>query len=544
MFLSSQCANRLPPTGGPKDESPPFLINSIPKDQSLDFRGRLVILEFNEWIKAANLRKELLITPPTKDIETKVIRDRLEITFKEPLLDSTTYSLNFRKGLVDITEGNVAVIDTIDYPSLKIAFSTGNIIDSLKVAGKVINLQNNEPISDAVISIFNIQDTLNYDEDQPYYFTFSDKEGNFIIENIKGAPYEIFAFRDDNGDLVYQEPEPIGFLRDTLIFNDSTSILSELTLKLAIEDHSPPEILSKKPLGQNYQVEYREGLKSYQLSLLDSSDFKESDFPNHLINNAKTINLYNPQAIYDTLSLEITAYDSLNNSKTDTISLVFREPGKRQRVTKAAFDLKLKNLLDEMGQDSIQLVFEFSKPVKTYNFDQIQIFPDADSSRIQNLINPADSLSSFEWKNQDTYLRIDRSIKASSFQILIDTLAFVSIQEDTLGAQNQTFQKKDPSNYGNIKGKVETEEANYLIELLNEGREVIRSQANVREYNFSYLPAGTYSIRVVLDRNGNGKWDSSKVSERQEPEEILFFSLPNEGKLRERWEIPNADLSF
>jgi len=28
----SACANRVPPTGGPKDEIPPKLVGSIPKD--------------------------------------------------------------------------------------------------------------------------------------------------------------------------------------------------------------------------------------------------------------------------------------------------------------------------------------------------------------------------------------------------------------------------------------------------------------------------------------------------------------------------------
>ena len=102
------CASVSSPTGGIKDEIPPELLSAKPKDQSVNFKGKEITLFFSEWMKVEQLNQELIITPRTNiEYEHNLKKQEFTLTFDKPLDDSTTYTLNFRKALKDITEGNL-----------------------------------------------------------------------------------------------------------------------------------------------------------------------------------------------------------------------------------------------------------------------------------------------------------------------------------------------------------------------------------------------------------------------------------------------------
>ena len=50
LFLT-QCAKRGIPEGGPIDDTPPTLINAIPKENSINFNEKRIRLFFDEYIK-------------------------------------------------------------------------------------------------------------------------------------------------------------------------------------------------------------------------------------------------------------------------------------------------------------------------------------------------------------------------------------------------------------------------------------------------------------------------------------------------------------
>ena len=52
---------------------------------------------------------------------------------------------------------------------------------------------------------------------------------------------------------------------------------------------------------------------------------------------------------------------------------------------------------------------------------------------------------------------------------------------------------------------------------------------------FDYLGEGTYMIRAILDRNGNGKWDTGNYLKHLQPEEIKY--LPAEIKLKKNFDV-------
>ena len=177
------CASQMPPTGGPKDEDPPVLEYSIPSNFALNFNETTIELTFDEPIIVFNLKNELIITPTFfGKYNSKIRKNSVILTFEEPFPDSTTFTLNFREGIKDITEGNAA-------ENLRLAFSTWDFIDSLSIEGTITDLFTVEPVDNYTVGIFNVADTITPLNGPPLYFTRKNKAGHYIIENIKQGNY-------------------------------------------------------------------------------------------------------------------------------------------------------------------------------------------------------------------------------------------------------------------------------------------------------------------------------------------------------------------
>src|SRR5690606_27675042 len=120
----------------------------------LNVSTNTITLVFDEEVQQNNLNRELLITPNLENrYRVKNNQNELQLIFEKPLQDSTTYILNFRKGIQDITEKNVA-------EGLKLAFSTGSFIDSSRVSGTVVNMLTAEPMKETIVALYPANDTL------------------------------------------------------------------------------------------------------------------------------------------------------------------------------------------------------------------------------------------------------------------------------------------------------------------------------------------------------------------------------------------------
>ena len=139
IVIISSCANQGMPVGGPRDSIPPMLVETSPEYKALNYKEDNVSLTFDEYIISSGVSEALVISPPLEKRPTIRTKGKsLVIQFNEELKDSTTYSLDFKNSIVDNNEKN-------PYASMRFAFSTGDIFDSLRVAGRVMNSFNLEP---------------------------------------------------------------------------------------------------------------------------------------------------------------------------------------------------------------------------------------------------------------------------------------------------------------------------------------------------------------------------------------------------------------
>ena len=249
VLLLSSCAKQSTPTGGPRDKDAPKLLESTPKNESINTKPEQIILTFDEYIKLENPSKGIVITPRINkdEVEYTALKNVVTVKLNQELEDSTTYVFNFQKSVVDISEDNSA-------ENLKLVFSTGNTIDSINLSGRILfHFPTVKPdYTNVLVGIYPVGDTTDVFTAQPYYLSQVDTTGSFKISNIKNGLYRAFAWKDANGSLKAEsKSEEYDFMIDTLNLEES---IENVTFNLSRADLTPIRILRSAPFGKNFDV--------------------------------------------------------------------------------------------------------------------------------------------------------------------------------------------------------------------------------------------------------------------------------------------------
>ena len=147
-FFAQQCANAVAPTGGPKDNTPPRVVEAVPVNQSINFSGKKIEITFDEYITLENANQNVLISPPLSEKpDIKLKNKTVVVKFKENLAPNTTYTINFGSAIKDLHEGNL-------FKDYVYSFSTGDHIDTLAIAGKVLDAADKKPVENAYVGLY------------------------------------------------------------------------------------------------------------------------------------------------------------------------------------------------------------------------------------------------------------------------------------------------------------------------------------------------------------------------------------------------------
>lgn len=189
--VSSGCANIIPPSGGPRDSLPPQLLSAAPRDSTLNFRGDRITFTFDEYVDdPQDLPNNLLFTPTFELNPEIAVRARtVTVRFRDSLLPNTTYTLNFGNAIRDVNEGNVL-------KDFVYTFSTGPLLDSLSLSGKVLLAENGKTDSTLIVMLHrNLADSAVRTQ-RPVYFARVDAAGNFRFRNLPKGTFAIYALGD------------------------------------------------------------------------------------------------------------------------------------------------------------------------------------------------------------------------------------------------------------------------------------------------------------------------------------------------------------
>ena len=518
------CAQIVAPTGGKKDTLAPIIVKLIPENQSRNFNGKQIDILFNEYVSIDNIQQQLSITPNLEGTyETKIMPKGARLIFDKPFKENTTYSLNFRNTFKDMNERNVA-------KNIKLVFSTGKIIDSLKVSGKVKNPLTNKPMMDVSVGLYVYSDTLNPRKIKPYYFIKTDSAGIFTIENIAAGKYRIYAVTDINNNLLYEEAkESLGFIRDTITLKSN---LENLEINVAKMGKIPNKVLKVRATSNYVYIDYSRAIKNVKINFVDKKDsvvYQQSD--------VKSIRIFNTNQIYsDTIKVKISVTDSLDRVFTHDQKIKFKEKPKKNDGVKEEFSMKTKpSNGEDIDLKEIGYTFTFTKPIKNYDLDKIEFMNDT-------LVRVPVMENNIKWNSEKTELKIKIDGKKAKDFVRLKMLkgTFISVENDSTSQLVSIYPIRDSENYGTISGEVKNpKQKGFFVELLDEQYQIIQKVDNLLKYEFAFVKAGTYYVRLIVDENRNGKWDLGDLDKNQTPEIIKF--LPDKIKLKQNFELTGYD---
>ena len=230
-WFNGGCAQIGMPTGGPKDSLAPVIVRTNPAPGATNFTGRTITFQFDEYIELQDLVNNLSYTPfqersPVVSYNLKTVTIRL----RDSLKPNTTYFISLGDAVKDLNEGNV-------YRDLSVAFSTGDVLDSLSLNGKVFLAETGGTDSTMVALLYrNAPDTA-VKSRKPDYLSRIKGDGSFSFSYLPAGNYQVYALKDGDRDRTYNSK------RETFAFLDSVVVLpgreTPITLYAYQEEKAP-----------------------------------------------------------------------------------------------------------------------------------------------------------------------------------------------------------------------------------------------------------------------------------------------------------------
>ncbi len=575
IIINSSCANQGMPTGGPKDTIPPVLVGTHPLYKSLNYKGDEVRLTFDEFIIPDQVSEILVVSPPLEKRPTILTKSKsLLIRFNEELRDSITYSLDFKNSIVDNNERNA-------YESLRFTFSTGSHLDTLRVAGKVLNSFDLEPVENTLVLLHkNLHDSAVYTL-RPDYIARTNKDGLYLFDNIAKGKYNLFSFNDLNNDFIYNEgAEEIAF-HDTFMIPSAyfeaetdTLALPSGADSLLIEGHIrflPEPVYLRHFTEKIYDQYLKSARRDSELQMTVVFNEPVSDTFN--IELVDTIvpdwYVFEPNLEYDSLTLWIadTTLASIENIrmelsyfqldsldqlflKKDTVEMEFakkkeEETKRSRRRGKEEEDEEDEgpppvpqfNLTTNVGSSVFELnddiVIKSPHPIQSIDTSAFVVYLTDDT--LKKSLPVIFMKDSVEWR---TYRILYKWESETGYTLAVDSAACENIYGITSKKLSTPFKTRAEDYYGTINLELTDIEDQIIVQLLENTKneevvqeEIINGDGTVV---FRFVAPGKYKVKVIYDENGDGKWNSGSFQDKVQPERVAYVNEVI--KVRSNWE--------
>ena len=570
LIFYTSCANIGSPTGGIKDSIPPVVVKTIPELRSTNFDGTDVRFTFNEFIMPDGILEKLVISPPMKKKPIIKMKGKtLIVEFQDTLRKKSTYSLDFKDAVADNNEKN-----PID--NFRFSYSTGPSFDSLRISGFVKNALNQEPVEKALVLLHRQKDYLAFIDSIPDYIGITNKEGLFVIDNVAPGEYRLYALMDADNSLTYNSnSELIAFADsimipsasyvsktdtivkglDTLVVTGHVDFLPEAQNLMMFEEEKFEQYLDNSKRSQANQCDFyfAESLSdSFRVSLLKPTPTKDWSF---IETNLKrdSITVWLTDTIIsksDSLKFELKyeVLDSMQQMvvKRDTIEMIYTKPKvaktKRKKNEVALIPtINLGNNINQTAHDIYQRIkIEAPEPLSSFDLKQIRLYSMLDTVKTNIPIvvqKDTNSIRKFfiehRWEPNSNYL----------FQI--DSAAARNIYGHPSNKIDLKFRTQKEDYYGKIFLTISGLTGPAIIQLLaNTKDEKILQKIQVigdGKIEFPYLKPEKYKIRLILDANKNGKWDTGYLAENLQPEKVVYYpkviKVRSNFEYKENWKI-------
>lgn len=579
-FLLGSCARMGQPDGGWYDETPPRIMGAAPADKGTNVKSQKISIFFDEFIQIENATEKVVVSPP--QLETPEIvasGKRIRIELLDSLKPNTTYTIDFSDAITDNNENNP--LGNYTY-----SFSTGDAIDTLEVSGKVLQAKDLEPVKGILVGLYNDLSDTAFTTKPMLRVSRTDGSGRFVIKGVAPGTYRVYALQDADGNYLFnQKSEMLAFSQEKIVpsfkpdVRQDTTWIDSLRIKsidrVGYTHFLPDDIVLRafnEVMTDRYflKAERREPesftlFYSYggEMPQVRGLNFQSDDaFIIESTEKQDTITYWLKDTALvnqDTLRVELTYHmtDSLGKlvEQIDTLDILSRiSHEKRQKDLEREREewQKKQDRAKKRGEpyDSIMppkalaigvkapseldpdknIPFTFNTPLASVDTAAIHLYSKHDTLWYNaplefNHVRGREYELRGEWRPDIEY------------SLEIDSAAFVDIYGKVSPPFKQGFKVKSFDDYGTLLLNIPTmTDTTIVVQLLDAGDKIIKEvTTNQGVAEFYYVSPSTYYVRMYIDSNRNGEWDTGLYSANRQPETVCYF--PKEIEIRAKWDF-------
>lgn len=582
------CANPQAPGGGPRDETPPTIVQTDPVQDTVNVSTdtRSVYVEFSEYVERSTLPQALRVTPP---VDGRLRFDwsgrAVSIELPTALRDSTTYLFTFDTNFSD------AHGVSVDQP-LTFAFSTGPTIDKGEIRGRVVEPTEGESRTNMDVLAYSLakEDTTVTDSlpDRPAYRTQTGDDGKFVFRYMREQPYYVVAVRDNNRNRRPDAGEPYAVPPRFSIRADSGKSVASVPWFFTRVDTVRPTYQQVRPISsRRFRITFSEPV---ELSSRRPTDWALRDSVADAPVEVQSV--YRPAGRDDAMIVRTAAMDSTRHRLLITSGLVADTLGQpvvsdtarfravsREDTTRTRFRSFIP---EDLSPDSAGTYRLLPPQMPGVRFNQ-----SLDSTTLRNVISVQDTLGqslsyTLDTRDGRTFrLQPNPSLSPGAYvEVLVHggdiagldstsrrrfrrvperilgglegtaTLAYTTPAESVRGgsagdslATDENARARDTTKGGHETTR-DTVDAGgrahgpIVVELiptestlpLDNRRQTVTPDST---FVFPDLPEGSFRFRAFLDRNENGRWDGGFIQPYRPAEPVTWSDGTTDS--RPRW---------
>lgn len=565
------CANIGNPSGGPIDKTPPIFMRSNPTPNAVNVKDRKIEIFFDEIVTLKDPSTKIIVSPAQTEMpRMSALGRKVTVELVDSLLPNTTYTIDFSNSIQDNNEGNA--IDNFAF-----AFSTGSVIDSMRVSGYVLDSRTLEPMQSVVVGLqSNLADSA-FHKEKLQRVALTNDRGQFTIRNVSPGSYHIFALKDLDRDYKFGNPtEDIAFLDSIIVpsigsreaadtvYNDLNEI--DTIMRATRPAYFPNDILlsmfnedrKSQYLANNLRVDSTRISLTFaaasdtlpSLSIVGRNDVPDQWYTleRSQTNDTLTYWIRPPHLVSADTLMVATTYlrtDTASNLSwgTDTLKFTFqRQKAKKKKKNEETDSLEqirfmeLHPLANGTQEVYAPLLLQTGTPIERYSREAFHL-----QRKLQNdtTFYPAEiksiALRDSTLNRRDLVLKVDWE-PGAAYTLAVDSLAMTDIYGLQTKPLKVDFNVRKMEEYGNIVFNIPAVRDSAIVELLD-GTEKIVLRAPVKNHRaelLNLLP-GKYYARLFIDRNGNGKYDTGNYDMHLQPEETVYY--PGAINLKKNWDV-------
>lgn len=585
FLLLVSCAKMGQPDGGWFDETPPKVIGASPADGAVNVNQKKINIYFDEFIKLDNPSEKVVVSPPQlEQPEIKGAGRRIQISLVDSLKANTTYTIDFSDAISDNNEGN-------PMGNYTYSFSTGAAIDTMEVSGHVLESENLEPVKGILVGLYADHADSAFRTKPMLRVSRTDSRGRFVIKGVAPGSYRIYALQDQDGDYKFsQKSEKIAFSHDIIVPSCKPDVRQDTTWVDSLHIKSidqvdyihflPDNIVLRtftEPLTDRFFLKAeRQKANSFTLffsygdSILPQIKGLNFDAENAFLvetsEKKDTITYWLKDTALvnqDTLLMDITY------RMTDSTGVLVNKTDSAQEIlSKEPYAKRMKNMEKELAAwtkkqekkkkkgepyDSVMevkpldvqlsvssqfdpdqnVIFSFPTPLAKVDTAAIHLYAKHDTlwyrapMEFLPLENRKYELRG-EWRPDIEY------------SLEVDSAAFEDIYGLASKPIKQGFKVNSLDTYGTLLVNITSlHDLPLIVQLLDAQDKVVKETKTVNGVaEFYYLKPQKYYMRLIVDRNNNGKWDTGNYASDQQAEEVYYY--PEAIECKAKWDLTES----